>query len=146
VQLTDQGLAVVLTGSPGDAALAEFIVTQCPIPVINLAGRTTLGELARVLKGAAFAVTTDTGPMHLAAALGTRVVALFGPTAPWRTGPFGQGHEIIRLELECSPCFRRECPEPRCLTELPVAMVTAACEKMLPPGPNLGSINYSPEQ
>lgn len=144
--LAAKDLAVVLTGSPGDLALAEAVVRQCPTSVINLAGHTTMGELSRVLQGAAFAVTTDTGPTHLAAALGTQVVALFGPTAPWRTGPFGEGHTIIRLGLECSPCFRRECPEPRCLTELPVAMVTAACEKMLPPGQNLGSINYSPEQ
>jgi lipopolysaccharide heptosyltransferase I len=145
-RLTDQGLAVVLTGSPGDAALAEAIVTQCPAPVINLAGRTDIKALAAVLKGAALAVTTDTGPMHLAAALGTRVVALFGPTAPWRTGPFGEGHEIIRLDMQCSPCFRRECPEPICLKELPVDMVTATCEKMLSPGENPGSINYSHEQ
>jgi lipopolysaccharide heptosyltransferase I len=141
--LAGKDLAVVLTGSPDDAPLAEAFVTQCPIPVINLAGRTAMGELGRVLEGATFAVTTDTGPMHLAAALGTRVVALFGPTAPWRTGPFGESHEVVRLGLECSPCFQRECPEPRCLTELPVDMVTAACEKMLSPGANLGSINIS---
>ncbi len=144
--LAAKGLAVVLTGSPGDAALAEEIVAKCQTPIINLAGSTTLGELANVLKGAAFAVTTDTGPMHLAAALGVRVAALFGPTAPWRTGPFGQGHAIIRLGLECSPCFRRDCPDPRCLTELPVGMATAACEKMLSPGANPGSISYSPEE
>jgi heptosyltransferase-1 len=76
------------------------------------------------------AVTADTGAMHLAAALETPVVALFGPTAPWRTGPFGEGHEIVRLGLTCSPCLKRRCPDPRCLTELPVAAVTAACEKI----------------
>ena len=96
-----------------------------------LAGRTTLPELAEVLRRASLAVTTDTGAMHLAAALGTPVAALFGPTAPWRTGPFGNGHEIVRLEMECSPCFKRQCPEPRCLLDLPVAMVEAACEKIL---------------
>jgi lipopolysaccharide heptosyltransferase I len=144
--LAAKGLAVVLTGSPGDLAQAEAIATHCPTPLVNLAGKTTLGELARVLKGAAFAITTDTGPMHLAAALGVRVAALFGPTAPWRTGPFGEGHQIVRLGLECSPCFRRECPEPRCLTELPVERVVAACEKMLSPGLNPGSIIYASEQ
>jgi heptosyltransferase-1 len=76
-------------------------------------------------------VTTDTGAMHLAAALGTRTVALFGPTAPWRTGPFGQGHEILRLGLDCSPCFKRRCRDPRCLTDLTPETVQTACEKIL---------------
>ena len=129
--LSHMGLTVVLTGSPGDQDLAAVIVAESQAPIINLTGRTTLGELAAVLKGAAFAVTTDTGPMHLAAALGTPVAALFGPTAPWRTGPFGEGHEILRLELNCSPCFRRECPEPRCLLELAPEAVQAACNKIL---------------
>ena len=69
--------------------------------------------------------------MHLAAALGTPVAALFGPTAPWRTGPFGEGHQVVRLGLSCSPCFKRQCPDPRCLTDLSPEMVEAACEKIL---------------
>ena len=69
--------------------------------------------------------------MHLAAALGTPVAALFGPTAPWRTGPFGDGHQVVRLGLPCSPCFKRQCPSPRCLNDLFPAMVEAACEKIL---------------
>jgi heptosyltransferase-1 len=92
---------------------------------------TSLAELAGLLQKARLAVTTDTGPMHLAAALGTPVVALFGPTAPWRTGPFGAGHQVVRLALECSPCFRRQCPESRCLTDLPVSAVQEAVEKIL---------------
>lgn len=129
--LAKQGLDLVLTGSSADRPLAAAVESECQASVINLAGRTNLPELAAVLKGAILAVTTDTGPMHLAAALGTRVAALFGPTAPWRTGPFGQGHEVVRAGLDCSPCFRRQCPDPRCLTELPVADVIAAGEKIL---------------
>jgi heptosyltransferase-1 len=127
----EQGLTVALTGSQADRDLAEAIISQAATPVLNLAGRTTLAELAAVYRQAVLAVTTDTGPMHLAAAVGTRVAAVFGPTAPWRTGPFGEGHEIVRLDLDCSPCFRRHCPEPRCLTELPLAAVQTACEKIL---------------
>jgi heptosyltransferase-1 len=138
--LVDRDVAVVLTGSPGDKDLADAMVTESKAPILNLAGRTTIGELAAVLKRAALALTTDTGPMHLAAALGTPVVALFGPTAPWRTGPFGQGHGVVRLGLECSPCFKRDCPDPRCLTELPLDMVSAACEKMLSHWENPGTI------
>uniref|UniRef100_A0A7V4G937 lipopolysaccharide heptosyltransferase II n=1 Tax=Desulfobacca acetoxidans TaxID=60893 RepID=A0A7V4G937_9BACT len=130
----EAGLQVALTGSPADLALAAAIAAQAGTPVINLAGRTTLAELAALLLRARLAVTVDTGPMHLAAALGTPVAALFGPTAPWRTGPFGEGHEVVRLDLPCSPCFRRECPAPRCLTELPEALVRRAVEKILQRG------------
>jgi heptosyltransferase I len=127
----ERGFQVLITGSPGDRELAENIIAQTATPPLNLAGRTSLAELAAVLHQARLAVTTDTGPMHLAAALGTPVAALFGPTAPWRTGPFGAGHEVVRLTLPCSPCFQRHCPEPRCLLELPVSQVQEAVEKIL---------------
>ncbi len=126
-----QGLRVIITGSAADQNLAGQIVAQMSEEALNLAGLTSLEELAGILQKARLAVTTDTGPMHLAAALRTPVAALFGPTAPWRTGPFGPGHEIVRLDLDCSPCFKRRCPEPRCLTDLPLETVQAACEKIL---------------
>ena len=68
---------------------------------VNLGGRTTLRELACLYRQAALVITTDSGPMHLAAAVGTPVVALFGPTDPARTGPYGPGHRIIRSRLSC---------------------------------------------
>jgi len=129
-----QGFQVALTGAPEDRELASAILAHlgdAGVAVLNLVGRTSLAELAGVLDQAKLAVTTDTGAMHLAAALGTPVAALFGPTAPWRTGPFEEGHEIVRLGVDCSPCFQRRCPEPRCLTDLPVAAVKNACEKIL---------------
>lgn len=129
--LRQKSFQVVITGSPGDRQSVEEIVARAEVPLLNLAGRTSLAELAALLRQARLAVTTDTGPMHLAAALGTPVVALFGPTAPWRTGPFGYGHEVVRLLLPCSPCFRRRCPKPRCLTELPVSSAQEAVEKIL---------------
>jgi heptosyltransferase-1 len=132
----DQEFQVVVTGSSADRDMVADIAAQTEAPLLNLAGRTSLAELAALLSKARVAVTTDTGPMHLAAALGTRVVALFGPTAPWRTGPFGEGHEVVHLDLPCSPCFRRDCPEPRCLTDLPVSAVQEAVEKILVRGKN----------
>jgi heptosyltransferase-1 len=126
-----QGFQVGVTGSVADQELVAAIVRQSRAPLVNLAGRTSLAELAGVLRRAQLAVTTDTGAMHLAAALGTPVVALFGPTAPWRTGPFGPGHQVVRLGLPCSPCFKRQCPAPRCLHELFPDMVKTACEKIL---------------
>jgi len=111
--------------------LAASLTAQCRAPLFNLAGSTSLAQLAAILRKTRLAVTTDTGAMHLAAALGTPVAALFGPTAPWRTGPFGDGHQVVRLGLPCSPCFKRRCPEPRCLTDLTPEVVKAACEKIL---------------
>jgi heptosyltransferase-1 len=129
--LSRQGFRVAITGNRSDREVAADIAAQSQAPVLNLAGRTSLAGLAAILRHARLAVTTDTGAMHLAAALGTLVVALFGPTAPWRTGPFGEGHRVVRLGLPCSPCFKRQCPEPRCLIELTPEMVMAACEKIL---------------
>ncbi|OGR24365.1 MAG: hypothetical protein A2139_07630 [Desulfobacca sp. RBG_16_60_12] len=129
--LRDRGFQVAVTGSAADRELAASLTAQCRAPLLNLAGRTSLTQLAGILRKSRLAVTTDTGAMHLAAALGTKIVALFGPTAPWRTGPFGEGHRVVRLGLPCSPCFKRRCPEPRCLTDLTPEMVEAACEKIL---------------
>ncbi len=116
--LNEAGLPeVFVVGGPGDEVLAREIVVQGG-RVRSLCGQTSLRELASLLKQARLIVTVDTGPMHLAAALGKKVVALFGPTAPWRTGPFGLGHRVLRLGLSCSPCFQKRCPTPRCLLEL----------------------------
>ncbi len=127
----DLGFQVAITGSRADEKLAANICTTSQAPVLNLAGTTSLPQLAGIFRKTRLAVTTDTGAMHLAAALGTPVVALFGPTAPSRTGPFGEGHQVVRLGLRCSPCFKRQCPEPRCLNDLTPEMVEAACEKIL---------------
>jgi heptosyltransferase-1 len=126
-----QGFRVAVTGSRADRELVASITAQCRVPLLNLAGLTSLAQLAAILRKARLAVTTDTGAMHLAAALGTPITALFGPTAPWRTGPFGDGHQVVRLGLPCSPCFKRQCPSPRCLNDLYPAMVKGACEKIL---------------
>jgi heptosyltransferase-1 len=126
-----QGFQVAVTGSRADRELVAGITAHYRAPLLNLAGRTSLAQLAGILRKARLAVTTDTGAMHLAAALGTKVAALFGPTAPWRTGPFGEGHQVVRLGLPCSPCFKRQCPAPLCLNDLSPEMVEAACEKIL---------------
>jgi heptosyltransferase-1 len=108
-------LDVVIAGSRADTALAAEIVELSGGGTLNLAGNTTLKELTALLSLSKFVVTVDSGPMHIAAALGTPVVALFGPTKPGRTGPYGKGNIIIGGELDCAPCFKRECPEPVCM-------------------------------
>ncbi len=104
------GAAVVITGGPADADVAEAVRARMRRPARNLAGRTTLQVLAAILRRAAVMVTVDSGPMHLAAALGTPLVALFGPTAPSRTGPYGPGpRRVLQVALPCVPCFSRRC-------------------------------------
>lgn len=123
------GISVVLTG--GEAGPLDRIQARMTTEAVNLGGRTTLRELAALYQHAALVVTTDSGPMHLAAAVGTPVVALFGPTDPDRTGPYGPGHRIIRRGLSCSPCFRKACKAPRCMTDISVEEVFAAVRDLL---------------
>jgi ADP-heptose:LPS heptosyltransferase len=97
---------------------------------VNLAGETSLKMLAALYEKTAFLISTDTGPMHLATAVGKPVAAIFGPTAPWRTGPFGSGHQIIRAGLACSPCFKRQCRTADCMRQISVQDVLDAVKKM----------------
>jgi lipopolysaccharide heptosyltransferase I len=108
-RLSNQGYQVVFTGGREDGPIIDEIGRSNNVPMVRVDGRTTLKGLAALYRSCRAVVTTDTGPMHLAAAVGAPVVALFGPTAPWRTGPYGEGHAVVRARLSCSPCFRRFC-------------------------------------
>ena len=121
---TELGIGVVLTG--GEAGPLDRIRGRMKTAAVNLGGQTTLRELACLYRQAALVVTTDSGPMHLAAAVGTPVVALFGPTDPARTGPYGPGHRVIRRELSCSPCLRKRCETRTCMREIGVGEVFEA--------------------
>ena len=98
-------------------------------PSVNLAGRTTLRDLAYLYALSTLVITTDSGPMHISAAVGTPTVALFGPTDPARTGPYGEGHTVIRKNLPCSPCFLKKCETKRCMKEISVEDVFQAVKK-----------------
>ncbi|MEQ2006035.1 MAG: glycosyltransferase family 9 protein [Limisphaerales bacterium] len=133
----------VIFGGPADNALASEVTAalagqavssqQSAVSVTNLAARTSLRELCAALRACRVVLTNDTGPMHLAAAVGTRVVALFGSTSPELTGPGLPGdsrHILLRGEAACSPCFLRECPiDFRCMTGLSVERVVAAVQR-----------------
>jgi heptosyltransferase-2 len=98
--------------------------------VLNLAGKTSLRELMALLKVCRVLLTNDTGPMHVAAALGTPVVVPFGSTSPELTGPGLPGdarHRLLRAAVPCAPCFRRECPiDFRCMASITVERVVNA--------------------
>jgi len=81
-----------------------------------------------VLERCALTVSNDTGAMHVAAAVGTPIVAIFGPTDPVTTPPYGDNHTLLREPVECSPCLLRNCPiDHRCMTGVSVEAVSAAC-------------------
>ena len=89
--------------------LVKEICQDLPSPVINLAGLTSLRELASLIKLCKVILTNDSGPMHIAAAVGTPLVALFGSTNETATGPYMSG-TVINKHVSCSPCYHRECP------------------------------------
>ena len=100
---------IIILGSKEDIPLAEKISFLASGRPVVAAGKTSLKTLPALLERVDLLVTNDSGPMHIAAALGTPVVALFGPTNPGLTGPYGDGHIVIRKEMECSPCLRGPC-------------------------------------
>jgi 3-deoxy-D-manno-octulosonic-acid transferase/heptosyltransferase-1 len=122
---------IVFTGSRGDRAIIEQIARKMESRPLNLAGRTSLKRLAFLYSRCNALVTTDTGPMHIAAAMGCRIVALFGPTAPLRTGPYGAGHRVIRAEMDCSPCFKKTCDHTSCMGEITVDQVFEGVKEVL---------------
>jgi heptosyltransferase I len=98
-----------ILGDAGDRPLGEIISRAAPERCLNLCGGASLPEMIEWLRLCDLMVTNDTGPMHVAAALGKPLVALFGPTEPRRTGPYGQLETILQLDLPCSPCFKGYC-------------------------------------
>lgn len=141
-------LPSLLVGGAGDVALGEQAAAASQTEpassrpgsrdsraAVNLCGRTTLRELAAIVERARVVVTADSTPMHMAAAFGRPLVALFGPTNPARTGPHGREDSVLRLPLECSPCYLRrlsQCPYGhKCMNDLTVERVAAAVAKEL---------------
>lgn len=112
--------AIVLTGAAADRALVDNVRGALPPDrVIDLSGDRSLLAVAAVLEQLDLFVTGDTGPMHLAGAVGTPIVAIFGPSQPWRYGPRGVRDRVIRIDLPCSPCNRIRMPPARCVGHTP---------------------------
>jgi heptosyltransferase-2 len=123
----------LLFGGKNDDALSQQIfsaLNHSSFTIHNFCGKTSLRELMSLLKLCRVVLTNDTGPMHVAAALGTRVVVPFGSTSPELTGPGALGdaqHRLIKSDAACSPCFLRECPvDFRCMNGIAVEQMVAA--------------------
>jgi ADP-heptose:LPS heptosyltransferase len=127
------GHRVVVTGGPGESALTRRVAGD---RALDLGGRTSLAQLADVIAGAACVVAGNTGPAHLAAAVGTPVVSIFAPTVPLvRWGPWRVRHEVLYVDVPCAGCRARACPVPGhpCVDSLTVDAVLAAVGRITGP-------------
>ncbi len=118
----------VITGSKGDREIAQRIAElKNPLNILDLCGKLNLKELSALIAGSKVVVSADSGPLHIAVALGVPVVALFGPTDPQRTGPYGWKEsrkiKVLRASVLCSPCFKKECKNPICMDKISVETV-----------------------
>lgn len=129
--LKKPNVTVVYFGDPAGAPLVNDICKGLPPNVINLAGKTTIRELIALIELCSIFLTNDSGPMHIAAALGIPLLALFGSTSDVKTGPYGSG-KVIHKHVECSPCYKRTCPiDFRCMTRIGVDEVYNELEELI---------------
>jgi heptosyltransferase II len=139
-QLLAKGKATLLVlGGPEEKEYLEELWKDLPVKhaprLVSLVGKTSPQTLAAVLDQCKLLITNDTGPMHVAAAVGTPTVAIFGSTSPTWTRPFGLGHEVIYKAVECSPCYQKTCPIGYiCLNRITVDEVLKAAQKQLKGG------------
>ena len=133
--LAERGYAVWLFGSPKDHAVAEEILQLAPGLCRNLCGATSLAQAVDLLALCDLVVCNDSGLMHVAAALDRPIVALYGSSSPGFTPPLSDQADILSLKLDCSPCFKRECPLGHldCLNKLQPDTVLAAALKRITP-------------
>jgi heptosyltransferase-2 len=125
------GARVAILGAPSERPIAEGVAAGMRHPARVLAGETSLADLVGVLSRIRVLVTNDSGPMHVASALGTPVAAVFGPTDPRETAPVGSAR-LLSERVHCAPCGLRACPiDHRCMTRLPAERVAGAAEELL---------------
>ncbi len=129
-----RGLKYIFIGSADEAGVMSGSEDRAGRESLAF-GKTSLKSLAALLGKARLMITNDSGPMHIAAAVGTDVLAIFGPTIPERTGPYGKGHRVITSGAPCAPCLKKECTDTerdmRCMKEITVEYVLHSAEEML---------------
>ena len=128
----EENARIIFIGTEDDRRLVQKIASFRDFPYLNAAGGTTLRQLACLISRCDLIVTNDSGPMHLAVAMGVPTVSIFGPTDPRLTGPYGEGHSIVRADLECLCCGRRVCPRNiECLRRISVEEVLRETRRLL---------------
>ena len=125
------GAKLLIFGGPGEVAIANDIEGALQGNCLNLAGKLTVRELMALIQRCDFFISNDSGPMHIAAAFGVPLVAIFGSTDHRTTYPFSDNSAVVRQEVDCAPCLKRECPiDHRCMKGVSAADVVAAAEKL----------------
>ncbi len=125
------GATILIFGSSAEVPLAEEIGRAMKQPALILAGKTSVREMMALISLCRLLITNDSGPMHVAAALGVPIVAIFGPTSPGKTSPAGFG-QMVQNKVDCSPCYYRECPiDHRCMDSVTHQRVTEAAIRQL---------------
>ena len=128
----ERGAAIVLTGAAAERSMVDQVRGALGArTVVDVAGDIDLVSLAAVLQRLDLLVTGDTGPMHLAAAVGTPVVAVFGPSDPVRYAPRGALDRVVRVDLPCSPCNRIRQPPARCVGHIPDCLTLVSTSQVL---------------
>ncbi len=128
------GLVPLLIGGKGELEFGNEVIARLPSgAAINLIGRTALADLVPLFSSIRVAVGSDSGPMHIAAAVGTPVISLWGSTSPKRSAPYGSEQYVLQSAIGCSPCYRRECPGvgTLCMKAIPSRAVIAQLESIL---------------
>jgi heptosyltransferase-2 len=126
------GVRTVIFGSPSDLPVAKEVAAKMKKPPVLLTGRTSLGQLMALIRRCRLLITNDSGPMHLAAALDVPQLAIFGSTSEVATGPLSREALVIKQQVDCNPCFLRECPTDfRCMKGIPVERVLEEARKIL---------------
>ena len=129
---TELGASVVLLGSPGDAEVSARVIELSKTKPIDLTGKTDIAMAAGVLSNLDLLVSNDMGLAHLAPAVGTRTIVIFGPTNPVTTRPFSALASIMSAGVECSPCMLRDCPiDHRCMIRITPEMVFERAKELL---------------
>lgn len=122
---------IIFIGSRKDEERINMLSSLVKTKPINLCGKTNLLQLTALLKKTALLITNDSGPMHIAAAVETHVVAIFGPTRPMRTGPYGKGHIVLQGTLPCINCLKKRCRDLKCMEAISVNEVFNSAKELL---------------
>ncbi len=131
-RLSEMGFSILVVGSAAESSVCAVVAEGIGDSATDLSGRTSLAEAGGILAASQLVVCNDSGLMHLAAAVGANVVALFGSTDPVATGPFSESAFIIRGKAPCAPCFLRDCPtELECFDDVTVDVVLVECGRIL---------------
>ena len=136
----EMGASIVLTGAAGDEDVVSEMASRLAttgIHTLRLQGVQDLVMLGAILERCQMVLTGDTGPMHLAAAVGTPVLAVFGPSMPWRYQPLTPHHRVVRVDLPCSPCNRIRLPPERCQGHTPDCLAGVSVDAVVAAGRSL---------